>query len=78
VSAADGAGANRSTRGGKPGCRRVQRRFNADDPVPGHRAGALAQGGAGELKGGSNFAKGGWEGADHGGVAELRGGNRRR
>jgi hypothetical protein len=35
------------------------RRFAADDLVPGHRAGALARGGAGELKGGSNFARGG-------------------
>jgi hypothetical protein len=31
---------------GKPGRRRVQRRFAAGDPVPGHRAGALARVGA--------------------------------
>jgi hypothetical protein len=31
---------------GKPGRRRVQRRFAAGDPVPGHREGALARGGA--------------------------------
>jgi hypothetical protein len=63
---------------GKPGRRRVQRRFTAGDPVSGDWAGAIARGEAGELKGGSNFVRGDWEGADHSGVAELRGGSRRR
>jgi hypothetical protein len=63
---------------GKPGRRRVQRRFTAGDPVPVDRAGAKAQEEAGELKGGSNFARDDWEGANHDGVVELRGGSRRR
>jgi hypothetical protein len=63
---------------GKPGRWRVQQRFTAGDPVPGVRAGAKAREEAGELKGGSNFARGDWEGADHGGVAELHGGSHRR
>jgi hypothetical protein len=63
---------------GKPGRRRVRRRFTTGDPVPGHRAGALARGGAGELNGGFNFARGGWEEPDRGEVAELCGGSRRR
>jgi hypothetical protein len=63
---------------GKPGRRRVQRRFTAGDPVSGDWAGAIARGEAGELKGGSNFARGDREGDDHGGVAELRGGSHRR
>jgi hypothetical protein len=61
---------------GKPGCRRVQWRFAAGGPVPGDRVGAKEREEAGEPKGGSNFTKGDWEGADHGGVAELRGGSR--
>jgi hypothetical protein len=52
---------------GKPDRRWVQRRFTAGDPVPRDQAGAKAREEAGELKGGSNFASGDWEGADHGG-----------
>jgi hypothetical protein len=62
---------------GKPGRRRVQRRFAAGHLVSGDWTGAIARGEAGKLKGGSNFARGDWEGVDRGEVAELRGGSRR-
>jgi hypothetical protein len=77
-SAQMGKGGEPAVPRGEPGRRRVQRRFSAGDPVPGERAGAIAREEAGELKGGSNFAICDWEGADHGGVAGLRGGSRRR
>jgi hypothetical protein len=80
---ADGAngrrgGANRPSAREKTGRRWSRRRFAAGDPVLGQRAGALAQGGAGELRGGPNLARGGWERADRREVAELRGESRRR
>jgi hypothetical protein len=78
----DGASGRRrgepAVRGGEPGRWWAQRRFVAGDPVLGQRVGALARGGAGEPRGGLNLARGGWEGAVRGEVAELRGGSRRR
>jgi hypothetical protein len=77
VSGRRGRGESANPRG-KTGRRRVQRRLSAGGPVPRDRAGAIAREEAGELKGGSYFARCDWEGAGHGGVAELRGGSRRR
>jgi hypothetical protein len=59
---------------GKPGRQRVQRRFAAGGPVPRDRAGAKEREEVGEPNGGSNFARGDWEGADHrrGGGAPRR------
>jgi hypothetical protein len=75
---ADGEGGEPVVPRGKPGRRRVQRRFSTGDPVPGERAGAIAREEAGELKGESNFARCDWEGVDHDGVAELCGESDRR
>jgi hypothetical protein len=55
VPAANGAVANQPS-AGKTRLPAVRRRFAAGDPVPGHWAGALARGEAGEPRGGSNFA----------------------
>jgi hypothetical protein len=65
-------------REGRRGQRPTGRGEPADPLVPGDWAGAQARGGAGELNGGFNFARGGWEEANRGEVAELRGGSRRR
>jgi hypothetical protein len=74
----DGAGEPAVRGEGKPGRRWARRRFAAGDPVLGPRGGALARGEAGDPRGGLNLARGGWEGAVRGEVAELRGGDRRR
>jgi hypothetical protein len=67
-----------AVRVGEPGRWWARWRFAASDPVLGQRVGALARGGAGKPRGGLNLARGGWEGAVHGEVAELRGRSRRR
>jgi hypothetical protein len=73
------AWANRSSgRGGKAGRRWARRRFAAGGPVLDPRGGVLARAGAGDSNGRLNLARGGWEGAVRGEVAELRGGDRRR
>jgi hypothetical protein len=79
-----GTGASGRRRGepavrvGEPGRWWARWRFAASDPVLGQRVGALARGGAGKPRGRLNLARGGWEGAVHGEVAELRGRSRRR
>jgi hypothetical protein len=50
----------------------------AGGPVLGPREGGLARAEAGASKGRLNSARGGWEEAVHGEVAEFRGGDRRR
>jgi hypothetical protein len=57
TSAQMGKGGEPAVPRGKPGRRRVQRRFSTGDPVLGERVGAIAREEAGELKGGSNFAR---------------------
>jgi hypothetical protein len=49
----------------------------AGGPVLGPREGGLARAEAGDSKGRLNSARGGWEGAVHGEVAEFRDGDRR-
>jgi hypothetical protein len=56
----------------------ARRRFAAGGPVLGPREGGLAWAEAGDSKGRLNSARGGWEGAVHGEVAEFRSGDRRR
>jgi hypothetical protein len=53
-------------RGKKPGRRWARRRFAAGGPVLGQRGGALAQGGAGEPRGGLNLARGAGRGLSAG------------
>jgi hypothetical protein len=65
-------------RGRKAGRRWARRRFAAGGPVLGPRGGCLARAEAGDSRGRLNLARGGWEGAVRGEVAELRGGDRRR
>ena len=65
-------------RGRKAGRRWARRRFAVDGPVLGPRGGGLARAEAGDPRGRLNLARGGWEGAVRGEVAELRGGDRRR
>jgi hypothetical protein len=64
--------------GRKAGRRWARRRFAAGGPVLGPRGGGLARAEAGDSRGRLNSARGGWEGAVRGEVAELRGGDRRR
>jgi hypothetical protein len=71
-------GANRPSAGEKPGRRWARRRFAAGGPVLGQWVVALARGGSDKPRGGLNLARGVWEGAVRGEVAELRGGSRRR
>jgi hypothetical protein len=71
------ARANRPS-GGKTGRRWARRRLAADGPVLGPLGGGLARAGAGDPRGRLNLARGGWEGAARGEVAELRGADRRR
>jgi hypothetical protein len=64
---------------GRKACRRwARRRFAAGGPVLGPRRGGLARAGAGDPSGRLDLARGGWEGAVHREVAELRSGDRRR
>jgi hypothetical protein len=72
------ARANRPSGGRKVGRRWARRRLAAGGPVLGLRGGGLARAGAGDPRGRLNLARGGWEGAARGEVAELRGGDRRR
>jgi hypothetical protein len=65
-------------RGRKAGHRWARRRFAAGGPVLGPRGGGLARAGAGDPSGRLDLARGGWEGAVCGEVAELHGGDRRR
>jgi hypothetical protein len=65
-------------RGRRAGRRWARRRFAAGGPVLGPREGGLAWAEAGDSKGRLNSARGGWEGAIHGEVAEFRGGDHRR
>jgi hypothetical protein len=65
-------------RGRRAGRRWARRRFAAGGPVLGPRKGGSARAEAGDSKGRLNSARGGWEGAIHGEVAEFRGGDRRR
>jgi hypothetical protein len=64
--------------GGKAGRRWARRRFATGGPVFDPRGGVLARAGAGDSNGRLNLARGGWEGAICGEVAELRGGDCRR
>jgi hypothetical protein len=73
----DGVG-ELAERGRKAGRRWARRRFAAGGLVLGPREGGLARAEAGDSKGRLNSARGGWEGAVHGEVAELRGRDRRR
>ena len=73
----DGVG-EPAERGRRAGRRWARRRFAAGGPVLGPREGGLARAEAGDSKGRLNSARGGWEGAVHGEVAEFRGGDRRR
>jgi hypothetical protein len=50
----------------------------AGGPIFDLRGGVLVRAGAGDSNGRLNLARGGWEGAVRGEVAELRGGDRRR
>jgi hypothetical protein len=72
------AWANRPSGGEKAGRWWARRRFAAGGPVLGPRGGGLARAEAGNSRGRLNSARGGWEGAVRGEVAELRGGDRRR
>jgi hypothetical protein len=65
-------------RGRKAGRRWARWRFVAGGPVLGPRGGGLAQAEAGDSRGRLNSARGGWEGAVRGEVAELHGGDHRR
>jgi hypothetical protein len=67
-----------AVRGRKAGRRWARRRFAAGGPVLGPRGGGLARAGAGDPRGRLDLARGGWEGAVRGEVAELHGGDRRR
>jgi hypothetical protein len=67
-----------AVRGRKAGRRWARRRFAAGGPVLGPRGGGLAWAGASDPRGRLDLARGGWEGAARGEVAELRGGDRRR
>jgi hypothetical protein len=62
----------------RTGRRWARRRFAAGGPVFDPRGGVLARAGAGDSNGRLNLARGGWEGAVRGEVAELRGRDRRR
>jgi hypothetical protein len=73
----DGVG-EPAERGRRAGRRWARRWFAAGGPVLGPREGGLARAEAGDSKGRLNSARGGWEGAVHGEVAEFRGGDRRR
>jgi hypothetical protein len=73
----DGAG-EPAERGRKPGRRWARRRFAAGAPVLGPRGGGLARAEAGDSRGRLNLARGGWEGAVRGEVAELRDRDRHR
>ena len=73
----DGVG-EPAERGRRAGRRWARRRFAAGGPVLGPREGGLARAEAGDSKGRLNSARGGWEGAVHGEVAEFRGRDRRR
>jgi hypothetical protein len=73
----DGVGES-AERGRRAGRRWARRRFAAGGPVLGPREGGLARAEAGDSKGRLNSARGGWEGAVHGEVAEFRGRDRRR
>jgi hypothetical protein len=73
----DGVG-EPAERGRRAGRRWARRRFAAGGPVLGPREGGLARAEAGDSKGRLNSARGGWEGAVHGEVAEFRDGDRRR
>jgi hypothetical protein len=64
--------------GGEAGRRWARRWFAAGGPVLGPRGGGLARAGPGDSNGRLNLARGGWEGAVRGEVAELRGGDHRR
>jgi hypothetical protein len=68
----------RAAGGGKAGRRWARRRFAAGGLVLDPRGGVLARAGAGDSNGRLNLARGGWEGAVCGEVAELYGGDRRR
>jgi hypothetical protein len=65
-------------RGRRAGRRWARRRFAVGGPVLGPREGGLARAEVGYSKGRLNSARGGWERAVHGEVAEFRGGDRRR
>jgi hypothetical protein len=78
ASRSDGAGEPAERAGGKAGRRWARRRFAAGGPVLGPWGGGLARAGAGDSNGRLNLARGGWEGAVRGEVAELRSGDRRR
>jgi hypothetical protein len=65
-------------RGRKAGRRWARRWFAAGGPVLGPWGGGLARAEAGDSRGRLNSARGGWEGAVRGEVAELRDGDRRR
>jgi hypothetical protein len=71
----DGVG-EPAERGRSAGRRWARRRFVAGGPVLGPREGGLARAEAGDSEGRLNSARGGWEGAVHGEVAEFRGGDR--
>jgi hypothetical protein len=73
----DGVG-EPAERGRKVGRRWARRWFAAGGPVLGSRGGGLARAEAGDSRGMLNSARGGWEGAVRGEVAELGGGDRRR
>jgi hypothetical protein len=77
ASRVDGA-SEPAMRGRKAGRRWARRRFTAGGSVLGPRGGGLARAGAGDPRGRLDLARGGWEGAVRGEVAELRGGDRRR
>jgi hypothetical protein len=65
-------------RGRRAGRRWARRRFAVGGSVLGPREGGLARAEVGYSKGRLNSARGGWERAVHGDVAEFRGGDRRR
>jgi hypothetical protein len=73
----DGVG-EPAERGRRADRRWARRRFAAGGPVLGPREGGSSRAEAGDSKGRLNSARGGWEGAVHGEVAEFRGGDRRR
>jgi hypothetical protein len=70
----DGVG-EPAERGRKAGRRWARQRFAAGGPVLGPWGGGLARAEAGDSRGRLNSARGGWEGAVRGEVAELRGGD---